>query len=168
MLGIDKYPAVVDRDFIDATLRWQAVHNLTQDGKFGPTATWRLVRELAAEDQARLARPASARTTTSRSRPCSARDFHGAAAARRGNPGAMPSGGTVRFTTSLRNGFIVQRIDNVWNQNPAAAAGVAVPDAALLGSLVGRWRGPRDARRPARTNDTWVGRAASPPRGTGE
>ena len=46
VLGIDKYPAVVDRDFIDATLRWQAVQNLNQDGKFGPAATLRLVREL--------------------------------------------------------------------------------------------------------------------------
>jgi hypothetical protein len=152
VLGIDKYPAVVDRDFIDATLRWQAVHNLNQDGKFGPAATLRLVRELQAEGEPRLARLVR-QDNYVRVHDVLGPNFHGAAGAP-GNPG-LAFQWDVRFTTSLRNGFIVQRIDNVWNQNPAAAAGVVVPTARYWEAWAVDGNGRVTPVMANTSNDTW-------------
>ena len=36
VLGTSREPAVVDADFVNAVVSWQAVQGLTQDGKLGP------------------------------------------------------------------------------------------------------------------------------------
>jgi hypothetical protein len=53
VLGISPEPAVVDEDFVNAVVRWQAVNNLTQDGQLGPTTARRLFREIGAEGAGR-------------------------------------------------------------------------------------------------------------------
>ncbi len=124
VLGIDKYPAVVDRAFTDAVLRWQAVFGIAEDGKFGPSSTRRVVRVLRAEGNNRLARLVRGDNFVD-VRTVLGPTFFGCAGAP-GHPGRAFEW-NVSFRTSLRNGFIVQRIDNVWNQNPAPAPGQAVP-----------------------------------------
>src|SRR5262245_10302691 len=49
VLGISSSPAVVDEDFVNAVVRWQARQGLTQDGKLGPTTASPLFREIGAE-----------------------------------------------------------------------------------------------------------------------
>jgi hypothetical protein len=49
VLGISPLPAVLDDEFVNAVARWQAVNNLTQDGKLGPDTAAPLFRELRAE-----------------------------------------------------------------------------------------------------------------------
>ncbi|MCJ9429307.1 DUF4157 domain-containing protein [Kordiimonas marina] len=114
--GISDVPAVIDDDFIDATLQWQAERGLSQDGKFGPTTTRTMVRELQAEGQPRLARLLRS-------------DNYVRVHTRNGptfTPMNVPIAQNLRFqwdigfSTSLRNGWIVQRIDNVWNEHVPA------------------------------------------------
>ena len=80
-------------------------------------------------------------------------NFHGPAGAP-GNPG-LGFQWDVRFTTTLRNGFIVQRIDNVWNQNPAAAAGVVVPTARYWEAWPVDAAGRVTPAMANASNDTW-------------
>jgi hypothetical protein len=49
VLGLSPEPSVVDADFVNAVLDWQAMYNLTQDGKLGPRTAQRLFREIGAE-----------------------------------------------------------------------------------------------------------------------
>ena len=51
VLGISPTPTVVDEDFVNAVLDWQAMYRLTQDGKLGPSSARRLFRELGAEKE---------------------------------------------------------------------------------------------------------------------
>jgi hypothetical protein len=53
VLGIAHDPAVVDEDFANAVVRWQAMHRFTQDGQLGPTSARALFREMGAETVAR-------------------------------------------------------------------------------------------------------------------
>ena len=124
VLGINKTPAVIDQSFTEATMRWQAMFGLQEDGKFGPSSTRRLVRVLQAEGNHRLARLVRSDNFV-RVHDVVERTFFGCV----GAPGHAGRAfqWDVNFSTSLRNGFIVQRIDNVWNQNPAPAAGQSIP-----------------------------------------
>jgi len=49
VLAISGTPAVVDEDFINAVVRWQAMQGITQDGKLGPQSSRPLFREIGAE-----------------------------------------------------------------------------------------------------------------------
>jgi hypothetical protein len=49
VLGISREPSVIDADFVNAVVRWQAVNNLSQEGKLGPDTAAPLFRELRAE-----------------------------------------------------------------------------------------------------------------------
>lgn len=49
VLGISAAPAVIDEDFVNAVVRWQAVQRLSQDGKLGPRTARPLFREIGAE-----------------------------------------------------------------------------------------------------------------------
>ncbi|MEJ8822329.1 DUF4157 domain-containing protein [Variovorax humicola] len=49
VLGIEPVPAVIDEDFVNAVVRWQAVQAIGQDGKLGPGTARRLFREIGAE-----------------------------------------------------------------------------------------------------------------------
>ena len=49
VLGVSPTPQDIDEDFIRAIGRWQAMHNLRQDGMLGPNTAAPLFRELRAE-----------------------------------------------------------------------------------------------------------------------
>jgi hypothetical protein len=49
VLGVSPDPAVIDEDFVNAVVQWQAMQRLTQDGKLGPTSAAPLFREIGAE-----------------------------------------------------------------------------------------------------------------------
>ncbi len=49
VIGISKLPAVVDEDFVNGVVQWQANFGLTEDGKLGPTTARPLFREIGAE-----------------------------------------------------------------------------------------------------------------------
>jgi hypothetical protein len=49
VLGISREPPVIDDDFVNAVVRWQAANNVTQDGKLGPDTAAPLFAELRAE-----------------------------------------------------------------------------------------------------------------------
>ncbi len=56
VLGTSAEPAVVDEDFVQAVVRWQAMQGLTgtrQDGKLGPATARPLFREIGAENVGR-------------------------------------------------------------------------------------------------------------------
>ncbi len=49
VIGISKLPAVVDADFVNGVVQWQANFGLTQDGQLGPRTARPLFREIGAE-----------------------------------------------------------------------------------------------------------------------
>jgi hypothetical protein len=49
VLGVSPDPAVVDEDFVNAVVSWQADEGLVQDGKLGPISAAPLFREIGAE-----------------------------------------------------------------------------------------------------------------------
>ncbi len=49
VLAISAQPAVIDADFVNAVLRWQAMQGLPEDGKLGPRTAGPLFREIGAE-----------------------------------------------------------------------------------------------------------------------
>src|SRR5690606_12095254 len=49
VIGVSPQPAVVDEDFVNGVVRWQASYGLTQDGKLGPITARPLFREIGAE-----------------------------------------------------------------------------------------------------------------------
>jgi hypothetical protein len=121
VMGVSKYPAQIDDTFLDGLVRWQADHNLTQDGKFGPATTQTFLDELVAEgrqDLADLVRGDNFVRVVNVQGPT----FN------LPNGAAGGFGGfrwDVSFNSSLRNGFIVQRVESVRNQNPAPPPGFA-------------------------------------------
>ncbi|TDD96001.1 eCIS core domain-containing protein [Flavobacterium cellulosilyticum] len=53
VLGINKLPSVIDEDFVNAVVNWQAVNRMTQDGKLGPATARPLFLEIGAEGAGR-------------------------------------------------------------------------------------------------------------------
>lgn len=49
VLGVSPDPAVLDEDFVNAVVEWQAMQRLTQDGQLGPRSARALFREIGAE-----------------------------------------------------------------------------------------------------------------------
>lgn len=49
VLGTSPVPAVIDEDFVNAVVTWQAMQGLTQDGMLGPVTAGPLFREIGAE-----------------------------------------------------------------------------------------------------------------------
>jgi Domain of unknown function (DUF4157) len=49
VIGIPPLPAVVDEDFVNGVVQWQANFGLTQDGQLGPATARPLFREIGAE-----------------------------------------------------------------------------------------------------------------------
>ena len=49
VLGTSPVPAVIDEDFVNAVVKWQAMQGLTQDGQLGPRTAAPLFREIGAE-----------------------------------------------------------------------------------------------------------------------
>lgn len=49
VLGINEIPSIIDDDFVNAVVNWQAVNRTTQDGKLGPATARPLFLEIGAE-----------------------------------------------------------------------------------------------------------------------
>ena len=112
VLGVPKYPAVSDRDLALAAARYQADFGLTPDGRIGAATTRRLVDELNAEDQRRLARLLRADNMVTWT------DVNAA-----NWTGCGQFQWDVNFTTTLRDGWLIQRIDNTWNATACGPGG---------------------------------------------
>ena len=119
VMGVSKYPAVIDNEFIDGLVGWQAEHGLDQDGQFGPATTRTFIAELTGEGMAalvtQLRRDNSVSMTTTLPRV-----YPGAPAGAAAGTAFIGFDWDVAFATSLRNGFIVQHVQSVRNENPAA------------------------------------------------
>ena len=109
VLGLEPVPAIVDEEFVRAVAEWQAQNDVTPDGKVGADTTRTFVGELAAEDQPALARDlrldnyvltndVTAATWNVDTPP----------------PRPWHFDWEVGFRTSLRNGFIIQQVDNTF------------------------------------------------------
>jgi len=116
VLGVPRYPAVSDRDLALAAARYQADFGLTPDGKIGVATTRRLVDELNAEDQRRLARLLREDNMVTWS------DVNAATWT-----GCGQFQWDVNFTTTLREGWLIQRIDNTWNATACGGGDVTPP-----------------------------------------
>lgn len=116
VLGIPRFPAVSDRDLALAVAQWQAEFNLTVDGKAGPLTTATLATELTAEGI-----PADARQLQ--------QDNFVTTSTQGAVTRTVPTSTShamfrwdVTFTTSLRNGWLIQRLDNTWNETLCGGA----------------------------------------------
>ena len=106
VLGLEPVPAIVDEEFVRAVAQWQAENNVTPDGKVGADTTRTLLGELKAEDQpadVEQLRRDNYVITTDVTPPTYHLDI--------GRP-IQHFVWEVGFRTSLRNGFIIQQIDN--------------------------------------------------------
>jgi hypothetical protein len=115
-LGIPKYPAVPDSDLAQAAARYQADFGLTVDGKIGAQTTQMLVRELNAEDQRRMAvqlRRDNLVTWSTVTGPT--------------RTGCGDFEWDVNFATTLRGGWLIQRIDNTWHATDCASGADVTP-----------------------------------------
>ena len=124
VMGTSKFPAVIDNDFIDTLVGWQAEHGLTQDGQFGPATTRTFIAELTAEGAAALVaqlRSDNSVQVTTTLGPL----FPNAPAGAAPGAGFIGFDWDVSFATSLRNGLIVQHVQSVRVENPAAPGFVA-------------------------------------------
>ncbi len=126
VMGIAKFPAVIDDAFIDALVGWQAVRDLTQDGKFGPATTRTFLAELLAEGRADLATQLRRDNSVAIRNTLGPNHFTPLA----GAAGTQVTGfeWDVAFKSSLRNGFLVQHIQSTWNENPAVAVNTPILD----------------------------------------
>jgi hypothetical protein len=124
LVGIERFPAVSDEDLARAVATYQAQFGLTPDGKAGPATTVRLSQELRAEGSARDA------TLLEEDNYVIWSNINGPAfnlpgAAADANGFATFFQWDVNFSTSLRNGWIVQEITNTWVNNDAAGNAIA-------------------------------------------
>jgi hypothetical protein len=160
VMGMPPGPAIIDEAFVAAVVRWQATHELDQDGKVGPVTTRSFVDELGAEGQRALARQlrldnyvnsitVSGPTYTDCSSPQPRFRWD------------------VRFRTSLRDGWIIQRIDNTWNGTHCGGGAMGV------GTTARYWEAWQVDRNGTVTptggsgeNDQWIRRFPGGTRGT--
>lgn len=124
LVGVPRFPAVSDEDLARAVARYQADFGLTPDGQAGPATTRRLTAELRAEDLPEDARQLRADNFVT-----------WAPAAGTHNPCAAPpdAGGLatffqwdVNFSTSLRDGWLIQEIVNARTRTRCPAG--AIPE----------------------------------------
>jgi len=106
VLGLEPFPAVADEDFANAIAQWQVENNLTPDAKAGAETTATLVAELAAEGQPDAVTQLRVDNfvSTTDVTPQTFRVDTGAP--------IQHFVWEVGFRTSLRNGFIIQQVDN--------------------------------------------------------
>jgi hypothetical protein len=108
-IGISKYPAIIDEEFVNAVMDWQASQGLDQDGKFGASSTQSVVDELTAEGATHEAETLSLDNTVD-TVDVIPQTYNTCAL---GPP--FEFNWQVGLRTTLRNGFIIQRIDNTFN-----------------------------------------------------
>lgn len=109
VIGIAQYPAVIDQEFVEAVVRWQAMFDLEQDGKMGADTTQTILAELNAAGATHEAETLAVDNTVT-TVDVVPRTYNTCA------PGLpFEFNWQVGFRTTMRNGFIVQRIDNTFN-----------------------------------------------------
>jgi hypothetical protein len=123
IVGVSRFPAVSDEDLALGVARYQAAFGLTPDGQAGPATTRRLVAEARAESLPRDADQLRADNFVT---------WAPAAGTHNGCGAAADAGGLatffqwdVNFSTSLRNGWIVQEIANARNRTTCGGAAIA-------------------------------------------
>lgn len=125
IVGVSRFPAVSDEDLVRGVARYQASNGLKQDGQVGPATTARLVKEAGAEN---LPKDAEQLRADNYVNWAPAAGVHNGCAAGGDAMGfATFFQWDVNFSTSLRNGWIVQRIVNVFNRNNCAGAALGNP-----------------------------------------
>ena len=178
IVGVPRFPAVSDEDLAHGVARYQASYGLTPNGQVGPATTARLVREARAESL-----PADAEQL----RADNFITWAPAAGVHNGCGAGPDATGLatffqwdVNFSTSLRNGWIVQEIVNA--RNRTNCAGGAIPETltpryweAWWVDVAGNVRVPTaiNAARtqatasavPAPAHDLWRRASAAPSRG---
>ena len=152
VLGVPRYPAVSDRDLAVAAARYQADFGLTPDGRIGPATTARLVAELRAENRPELARLLRLDNMVTWA------NVNGPAWTGCGN-----FQWDVNFTTTLREGWLIQRIDNTWNATACGAGGGNVTPAFKIGRASCTSSRPGSSRRASR-GSTGCARGRARPR----
>jgi hypothetical protein len=124
LVGVPRFPAVSDEELALGVARYQAQFGLTPDGQAGPATTQRLTAELRAEalpeDAAQLRRDnfVTWAPATGTHNGCAA----GADAGGR----ATFFQWDVNFSTSLRNGWLIQEIVNA--RARSTCGGAAIPE----------------------------------------
>ena len=124
IVGVPRFPAVSDEDLARGVARYQSSFGLTPDGQAGPTTTARLVTEARAEDLPRDADQLRADNFVTWAPAAGVHNGCGAAPDAAGL--ATFFQWDVNFSTSLRNGWIVQEIVNA--RNRTTCAGAAIPE----------------------------------------
>lgn len=125
VLGVSAQPAVVDEDFVEAVLAYQAVNSIAQDGKIGPVTASRISREMRAE--ARFLGRAEGRELRRGARRMDNRSFtitvtH--AATNLSTRGSAEYGVRWGVPDNTANGWIIQHV--TFNGNVTDCAGNAV------------------------------------------
>jgi hypothetical protein len=123
IVGVSRFPAVSDEDLARGVARYQASMGLTPDGQAGPGTTGRLVAEARAEDLPRDADQLRADNFVTWAPAAGVHNGCGAAADAAGR--ATFFQWDVNFSTSLRNGWIVQEIVNARNRTTCAGGAIA-------------------------------------------
>ncbi len=123
IVGVPRFPAVSDEDLAHGVARYQASNGLKPDGQVGPATTARLVREAGAENLPNDAEQLRADNFVT---------WAPAAGTHNGCAAGVDAGGLatffqwdVNFSTSLRNGWLVQEIVNVRNRTNCGGAAIA-------------------------------------------
>jgi Domain of unknown function (DUF4157)/Putative peptidoglycan binding domain len=123
IVGVPRFPAVSDEDLARGVARYQASFGLTPDGQAGPATTARLVAEARAENLPKDANQLRADNFVT---------WAPAAGVHNGCAAGLDAGGLatffqwdVNFSTSLRNGWIVQEIVNTRNRTTCTGGAIA-------------------------------------------
>jgi hypothetical protein len=122
IVGVPRFPAVSDEDLARGVARYQASFGLTADGKAGPETTLRLVAEARSEALPKDAVQLRADNYVT---------WTPAAGAHNGCGATLDAGGLatffqwdVNFSTSLRNGWLVQEIVNARTRTDCAGGAI--------------------------------------------
>ncbi len=123
IVGVPRFPAVSDEDLARGVARYQAAFGLTPDGRAGPETTARLVTEARAEDLPRDANQLRADNYVTWSPAAGVHNGCGAGPDAAGL--ATFFQWDVNFSTSLRNGWIVQEITNARARTTCGGGAIA-------------------------------------------
>jgi hypothetical protein len=177
-VGVPRFPAVSDEDLARGVARYQGAFGLEPDGRAGPETTRRLVAEERAEHLAANAEQLRADNYVTWAPATGV--HNGCAAGLDADHHATFFQWDVNFSTSLRNGWIVQEIINA--RERTTCAGGAIPETTAPHYWEAWWvDGTGQARVPtainavrtqatasvpsAGANDLWRRASAAPSRG---
>jgi hypothetical protein len=123
IVGVPRFPAVSDEDLARGVARYQAAFGLTPDGRAGPETTRRLVTEARAENLPRDAEQLRADNYVTWTPATGVHNGCGAALDAAGLATFFQC--DVNFSTSLRNGWIVQEIVNARARTTCGGGAIA-------------------------------------------